>query len=88
MKVGIKFCGGCQSRYNRRNVLEKIKENFPEQEYNFVQDNGHYDLIIEISGCPVKCADISKYTTENGIYSIDSDDITYHLEQLRTIFID
>lgn len=29
MKIGIKYCGGCNPRYDRNQEVEKLKKNFP-----------------------------------------------------------
>ncbi len=72
MKIGIKYCGGCQSKYNRRKVVDEIiNKNSNQNDFYFVEENGVYDLIVVVSGCQIKCASISKYITKNGYLEID-----------------
>lgn len=69
--MGIKYCGGCQSRYDRGKVIREIIKDIPELNYEFVEDGQVYDYLLEISGCPVKCADISKYKVNNSVIDIN-----------------
>ncbi|WP_297790149.1 hypothetical protein [uncultured Anaerococcus sp.] len=76
MKIGIKYCGGCQSKYNRTKVVDKIKKKYAEYDFEYVRDGEIYDYIIVINGCQIKCADVSKYIAKNEIVWIDSPDIS------------
>lgn len=59
MTIGIKYCGGCNPRYDRVAAISGFKEKYPE--YNFLPaDAGtHYDYALVICGCPSACADHS-----------------------------
>ena len=41
MKIGIKYCGGCNSRYDRTKEVEKLKKQFPQHEFTYQVDTGH-----------------------------------------------
>lgn len=56
MKIGIKYCGGCQSKFNRPKLLEDIKNHFKDFTFEYVKDEEKYDLLIVISGCHIRCA--------------------------------
>lgn len=82
-KVGIKFCGGCQAKYNRRETYEKIVREFPDVTFEFVTEKGEYDLVVVIEGCHIKCADTSPYRSRNGFIHVDSPDITDTLFEIN-----
>lgn len=72
MKIGVKFCGGCQSRYERGDVLEIIKRNVENVDFEYALSDVEYDIFLVISGCPIKCADTKKYIYKE-IVDIDSE---------------
>ena len=57
MKVRVKYCGGCNPRYDRRAVTERLRAAFPEDEFiEMGDDEGPFDHVIVICGCPAACA--------------------------------
>lgn len=68
MKIGIKFCGGCQSKYDRGDVFENIKNKVKSASFEYVEKYGFYDILVVISGCQIKCADINDYTAKETIH--------------------
>ena len=66
MLGGIKYCGGCNPRFERRKTLESIKEHFQGRViFENVQEDKEYDFVIVISGCTNCCASYSQYYTKN-----------------------
>ena len=59
MICGIKYCGGCNPRYNRTKFFENLKKTCPEINFAYIQPNASYDHLIVINGCPSKCADLT-----------------------------
>lgn len=57
MDIGIKFCGGCNPRYNRIQCVEKIKAKFPEHNYVTPKDKKICDIWVIVCGCTRACAD-------------------------------
>ncbi|MGF6367155.1 4-hydroxybutyrate CoA-transferase [Aequitasia blattaphilus] len=61
MKVHIKFCGGCNPRYNRSKIINELKEQFHlEIDYTPPKSN---DFSIVVSGCEREC--VRAANTEN-----------------------
>lgn len=56
--IGVKYCGGCNPRYDRAAFLEKVKQLCPEASFFPVWENRNFDAYIVINGCPSACADI------------------------------
>jgi len=55
LKIGVKFCGGCNPRYDRKAFLKKIEE--AKAEYNFTYNlEEEYDILLIICGCKSACA--------------------------------
>ena len=61
MRVGIKYCGGCNPLYRRERVEEVLREAFPEIYFFYIssgdqKDFSGTDLVVCISGCKRGCA--------------------------------
>lgn len=73
MICGVKYCGGCNSRYNRTAFLERVKNTCTDVEFQYVQPESVYHHLLVICGCPSKCADISKILINGNIYMISEE---------------
>jgi len=61
MKIGVKYCGGCNSRYDRTDVLSKLKKYLGDGHDIEVATEGIiYDIVIILCGCTSACASHQK----------------------------
>lgn len=74
MKVGIKYCGGCNSRFDRTQVADKIKSDYKEFDFSYATENEEYDFIIVINGCHVACAGLQDLKAKKGFVIIRDND--------------
>jgi hypothetical protein len=66
MLVGVKFCGGCNPRYDRGKALADIKKEMQGQaEFVVAEEGGEYDYLLVIGGCTNCCASYSQYKVRN-----------------------
>lgn len=56
-QVGVRYCGGCNPRYDRRAVVERLKGFFPEVDLVPARSGGAYPAVLVVCGCPSRCAD-------------------------------
>ncbi len=57
MKIGIKYCGGCNPRYDRKAVVKRLIVDLMEKvPVKTDQDLTNVDLIVKVSGCRISCA--------------------------------
>jgi len=62
LKVGIKYCGGCNPRYDRSSLVNQIVEDYKEKiTFENVKEKELYDSIIVVCGCGSRCADYRRY---------------------------
>ncbi|HWQ79527.1 MAG TPA: hypothetical protein VN381_11950 [Anaerovoracaceae bacterium] len=62
MLVGVKFCGGCNPRYERGKALNTIKERMQgEADFIIAEEGGEYDYLLVIGGCTNCCASTGQY---------------------------
>ncbi|CAK7068374.1 hypothetical protein CIW83_19030 [Tissierella sp. P1] len=74
MKVGIKYCGGCNSRFDRTSIVDKIKSDYKEFEFSYAIESEEYDFIIVINGCHIACAGLQDLKSKRGFLIIRDDD--------------
>ena len=66
MKIGIKYCGGCNPRYQREAEVEKLKKKLPD--CNFTYDSSEVcNVWIAVHGCPSACAHKEMLKAKDGI---------------------
>ncbi len=54
--VGIRYCGGCNPRFDRVGVVRKLQEEFPEVLIEYTEENRQYAAILIVCGCHAACA--------------------------------
>lgn len=70
MVCGVKYCGGCNPRFNRTKFFNNVKKACPEIDFQYVQPDVVYDRLLVIQGCPSKCANISNIQVEGDTFKI------------------
>ncbi|MDR3177218.1 MAG: hypothetical protein LBU06_11905 [Desulfovibrio sp.] len=57
-RVRIKYCGGCNPRYDRTALAAKLRAAFPGLDMPETdEDGGPYDFVAVLCGCPAACAE-------------------------------
>ena len=56
MIVRVKYCGGCNSSYDRPALVKRLQEAFPSARFVFSDAAGAPDFVLAVCGCPVACA--------------------------------
>ena len=70
MKIGIKYCGGCNNYYDRVAFVNNVKEANQDLEFIIAQDGDVVDYLLVINGCTAACADISHITSRKGHFMV------------------
>ena len=61
LKIGIKYCGGCNPAYDRVTIVQHLSECL-EGKATFVSPQStDLDIILAIQGCPTACADLTAF---------------------------
>lgn len=69
MKIGIKYCGGCNPRYQRSEEVRKLQESMKNCEFTYNSDEV-CDLWITVSGCPSACTKNVQLKAKYGIINV------------------
>jgi hypothetical protein len=59
LRIGIKYCGGCNPEYDRVALVRHIKEKLKGSAASFSYDTREADLVVAVQGCETACADLS-----------------------------
>jgi 4-hydroxybutyrate CoA-transferase len=57
VKVRIKYCGGCNPRFDRKYLVTKLRAAFPQIHIVEMHDESPNDIVAVICGCSVACVD-------------------------------
>lgn len=68
MRIGIKYCGGCNPFYDRKACVEKLEESMPGICFEPVKQGESYDKVLLVCGCQRAC--LRKYLA-SGVYRQD-----------------
>ena len=59
-QIGVRYCGGCNPRYDRVALVKRIGGFFPEAEFVTAQAGVKYPAVLVVCGCPSRCANVSE----------------------------
>lgn len=73
MIIGIKYCGGCNSHFDRTAIVKQLMNYYSNYIFEYAQVDMEYDILLIVNGCSRYCA---KYDLLRGkkIIVIDSDE--------------
>lgn len=67
MTVGVKFCGGCNPRYNRKALLQKLQQCAPHASFCPAGTCEEMDILLVLQGCHAACASLVGLTPKAGV---------------------
>lgn len=87
MLCGVKFCGGCNPRFERGKALDDLKEYFKDRiTFEYAKEGTVYDVLLVIAGCTNCCASYCEYETRQGNIKLwDGDHIERIIEELESL---
>lgn len=87
LKAMIKFCGGCNPRYDRAEVFRKIRDHFAgEIEFLSPEPGKKYDLILIITGCG-SCQIFEELSQSDTIVFVNSfQEVDDKIQELEKIY--
>ncbi len=84
-KIGIKYCGGCNPKYDRVAFANRVKEQYRHCEVKAVNSNETFDCVVVVSGCHAACASLKDINTRKGFVIVRRDDIDETLKHIQSI---
>lgn len=83
MIVGVKYCGGCNSRYNRKALVDTLVEKFSHHCFSQASPHIHYDVLLVVNGCSSGCAEITSFHSDRVISLVRPEDISQAILSLE-----
>ena len=83
MKIGIKYCGGCNPVYDRIGAVDKLKKRLAQHVFLPYSDEESFDAVLIVSGCASRCASVD--TPVHKVYLADIDDIDAVVDSINKI---
>jgi len=82
LKVGIKYCGGCNPGYDRVALADFIKNSLHGRVEFVSLDSEVVDLILAVEGCKTCCADLSAFEDKQIYFIAQIEDAGKFLQKL------
>lgn len=67
MKIGLKYCGGCNPNYERSDIVKRARVDYPHAVFESHRAEARYDLVLVVCGCLEEC---STFSCENSIHGM------------------
>jgi hypothetical protein len=61
LRIGIKYCGGCNPLYDRVAAVKNLEEKLQGKALFVAAGTEEVDLILAVQGCDRACADLSPF---------------------------
>lgn len=61
MLIGVRFCGGCNPKYDRKAYLDKIVRENSSHQFEIAQEGETFHTLLVIGGCSSCCAEYEQY---------------------------
>jgi len=61
VKVGLKYCGGCNPEYDRVALVRYIEESLQSKVAFVTPESEGVGLILAVEGCSTACADLTAF---------------------------
>lgn len=85
MKVGLKFCGGCNPDYDRIALVAELRMRLQDKVEFVYDDQNEIDILLVLHGCRRACAEFDKMT-EISIYQISRiSDVNTFIDEMENL---
>jgi len=89
MKCGVKFCGGCNPRYDRGDAFRQIRDELSDIDFVHAEEGDAIDNLLVIGGCTACCASYEQYDVKGNVFKMwDKDHIENIKKQLKVTMED
>ena len=82
LKVGIKYCGGCNPDYDRVALFKMIEERLKGKIKFVFPEGADINLVLVIEGCKTACADLTSFDGKIIFKITQSEDAKYFIQKI------
>lgn len=72
--VGVKYCGGCNPRYDRVALVKRLSAAFPSLRLEPARPGIVYDYLLVVCGCSARCAETAELRDRLGRVTVSAED--------------
>lgn len=72
MRIGLKYCGGCNPNYERSDIVKRARADYPYVTFEPHRAEAEYDVVLVICGCLEECSTFSCENSAHGMIHIRS----------------
>ena len=83
MRIGVKYCGGCNPGYDRVALARRLQEGLAGKAELVSADAEGVSLVVVLSGCPSACADTSSFAGLKTFWITCPEDAEAFLERME-----
>ncbi|WP_312637115.1 hypothetical protein [Oscillibacter sp.] len=58
-RIGLRYCGGCNPRFDRVALVEQVQICFPEDIFELADASSGQSAVLVIHGCPSNCVNVT-----------------------------
>lgn len=88
MKIGVKYCGGCNPSFDRKKAVERVLGDFNNFNIETANDIEAYDILLVVNGCSRSCADYEVLKTHKILFLNSLDDYDKINEAFHTMIFE
>lgn len=70
MNCGVRFCGGCNPRFDRGAVFRSFQKDITNITFSHAVEGETYDILLIIGGCTACCASYEQFDVTGDVYKI------------------
>lgn len=59
VEIGVRYCGGCNPRYDRVALVECLVRLLPEHHFTAARQEESYSAVLVVCGCTSRCASVT-----------------------------
>ncbi len=82
IKIGVKYCGGCNPIYDRVASVEFLEEALTDEAQLVSYQDGDADYIIVVTGCGTACVNVDHFEEQNYYLLSNENDFKTVIDQL------
>jgi hypothetical protein len=83
LRIGIKYCGGCNPDYDRGSLVEMLKEALSSTAVLVHWEEDDPDVIVAVQGCPTACADLGMFDASKVLSVTSTEDFASLVETIN-----
>jgi hypothetical protein len=83
MRIGVKYCGGCNPDYDRVALIKQIQERLKDKADFVSWEREDMDIVLVVCGCSTSCVDLGPFSGFKTRTIKNPDDADYFVQEIK-----